>query len=860
MITFDNSSVPRDASKKSSLTDVFAGSAADAVITNTDKDTFEIDSEDIFWVRNKIDPVRWNEAYPYQFLIVKKGNDGKYTSRDDLIFTLPISPESLTISTPFAISVTATQGGVIEEHNAAPFRTINISGTTGILPLRGNSGASQSFSAIQNIFASSANAGKQFLGSISKLAGVKNKPSLVSKSDIQNGDVGKSSGYFQFHAFSNFLERYVAYKKTAKGRDYALAFQMWKDQQTYLVTPQSFNLSRSSGSPFEYQYSCSMKAWKRIVINQQPPNAYNYVPAGRNQAVMGRILQGAMEARNAIAALTSTIKAVGADLDRAIMEPLRQTILFAKDILGVPKAMSDIPKQLVKSAAGAVVLFVSTRDDYQAFGGNGNGSANKDWNDLISLAAGVAKVGQAAGSSDYNSTMAVTTLDRLFSGGTFDTSGSHASAESSYVDPSMRIFNEPWQYMPLFDSIPLSALQLSDGLQRQISQDSRNVRDKFNRAYSEQLRDQTLDFLKNYENAVGAGDDVTNALYDKGTNSSTRTPTDEDFEAIYALNLYVESLNQLAVSDDINQNRIDPTAFVAGLASRSGIAFTQPRSKFSAPFPYGSSLEDLSFKYFGTPDRWLEIASLNGLRPPYVDEIGFDLALLTNANGNEIAVADSGNLFVGQAISIVSSSKSITKRNILKIKKISDTQSLITLDGDADLLGYNVSDGAILHTWLPGTVNSQMSIYIPSDKSPEFDDFIFKAIPGSDIYNHLFRVAGTDLLLSSTNDIILTRDGDSPLALGLNAIIQDLKIKTLTRKGSIIRHPNFGLPIAIGNSLADTSALSIIDAISDSFRSDPTYTKVSFAQVNISGPISAISFTVGIRGVADYIPITIALS
>jgi hypothetical protein len=189
-------------------------------------------------------------------MIVKKSDDGKYTTTIDRTFTLPISPESLQIATPYAISVAATQGGIIEEHNAAPFRMINISGTTGVLPLRGNAGNSQSFGPLQSIFAGTANAGNNLVSSLKKIGGIQNPPNIVDdRSEIADGDIGDSSGYFQFHALNYFLERYVAFKKTAEGRNHVLAFAMWKDQHVYLVTPQSFNF-REVGSPFEYNSPC----------------------------------------------------------------------------------------------------------------------------------------------------------------------------------------------------------------------------------------------------------------------------------------------------------------------------------------------------------------------------------------------------------------------------------------------------------------------------------------------------------------------------------------------------------------------------------------------------------------------------
>ena len=81
----------------------------------------------------------WNKQFPFQLLTLRrrKGSTGYSTADIEDSFTLPIPPEAMSMTTEFAVSTAVTLGGVMEEHNGAPLRTIHLSGTTGVLPLRG---------------------------------------------------------------------------------------------------------------------------------------------------------------------------------------------------------------------------------------------------------------------------------------------------------------------------------------------------------------------------------------------------------------------------------------------------------------------------------------------------------------------------------------------------------------------------------------------------------------------------------------------------------------------------------------------------------------------------------------------------
>lgn len=79
---------------------------------------------------------RWSQKFPYRLLVLESKSDGKYALVSG--FRLPINPQEIGVDTPFAIGVTVTSQGILEEHNGFPLKQISIQGTTGVHIGRGN--------------------------------------------------------------------------------------------------------------------------------------------------------------------------------------------------------------------------------------------------------------------------------------------------------------------------------------------------------------------------------------------------------------------------------------------------------------------------------------------------------------------------------------------------------------------------------------------------------------------------------------------------------------------------------------------------------------------------------------------------
>jgi hypothetical protein len=269
-------------------------------------------------------------------------------------------------------------------------------------------------------------------------------------------------------------------------------------------------------------------------------------------------------------------------------------------------------------------------------------------------------------------------------------------------------------------------------------------------------------------------------------------------------------------------------------------------------------MEQIAMRYLGDPQRWLEIATLNDLREPYLDQNGFQYPLLSNADGRNIVVGNNDDLFIGQSIFLFANGQIPTARNITNIVTLSTTSFLITLDGLANLDIFTTAGQAYLQGYLPGTVNSMNSIWIPSDQqAPPFDQI---SIPASVANVKLVGISKCDWLVNtSTGDLVIDSSGDFQLAAGINNLIQALSFKFSCTLGTCLLEPTFGLPFKVGSSIADFNAKTTYNQISSMITADPRFSGVSGLQVTQNGPSLGITLGVQLSGQTGLFPVSFSL-
>lgn len=827
------------------------------------------------WKNTVNNQENWDKYYPYQLMLVRPLHDGSYVPIPLWKYTLPIPPESMSITLMSADRVEATLNGYTEKLGGAPFREISLSGTTGINVGKGSvGGSSPGGGSLGQAFTNQARSISAGVASaFGQPVRIKNEISITTS----QGEESRTSGFLLFHGLRTFLEGYIAIKQSGSipkqddfglethksligldPKEIRLAFCNWKDDSIYLCTLKNFDMKRAANTPMEYMYSLNLRAFRRIALNAQ---AGSVALIERRDGVSPNIVNDVL---NRLQSARQVIIASKRLLNTALLGPLAIVSEVSRQVTGAVKDTAGVVRDVVEMPASFARGMLNEFKAARAAVNDASNTVNQNYKQLYENL-----------DDDFRLTFGISLADRtssnpsIVSGTGVEVSTNKNLPQTQISDSDDRLSKttdnsapDPRDYTA-FGAIPADKASASQGLRAQLEAEiaaGRAITASDVTAFRIQLQAASDEFAEQ----IGAWSEDYQELFDLATPTTTqRAPTQEEFDALAAMNEIISSTDKFAYylleQDTQSETVPDSLEYVAGLAEQSGIAFTIPSSKFAVPFPYNGTLEGLALTYLGDANRWHEIATLNGLRAPYVDELGVSLQMLSNGDQNTIAVSDITNLFLKQTIYLRSDSQNRESRHVINIQEITPTNYIITLDGDKDLDRFLTADNATMECFLPGTVNSRKTIYIPSQADPD-DPTDVEAIPGVDVFDPLLRVAGVDWLLDDNLGLIVTESGDNPLSYGLRNIVQTLQIGFTTPRASLKQHPGFGIGVKPGTSTSDLDAKSIVASVNEFVDADPTFSALKRADISILGNKYRLNVEVGIAGTTKSVPVSFPLN
>lgn len=843
--------------------------------------------KDVFFEAPSILADRWNQVFPYRLLVIDvsqnnevvlKGGDtfissgydyfvngNGFTVTQSLVsnkwqFELPITPQQLSIQDVYAISNTPTLRGIVEEHNGIKYKNITIAGTFGVLTRRNaiSSSLGTGTGLFSSIFAGTVAAAQGVANTASKLGNLGGHPAAIDagQNDPTKLDIQYDTGYYFAMYCGQFIEQYAIAKKDPKNSGWRLVLDMPKRNESYVVTPVTYTSSQSINKPAEYMFQLQLKAWKRIDLNTQPglqTIGVTKIGLSAFQQINGLL----RELRNVIAAATNVLKAVRADF-QAIMNMVRQVSLLVRDVAGLVQTAIDLGPSMLKDLKDTVSAF---KADLHSF----NKINTNSWNNVGTQAQQTLKIIALMSEQTTNregmSSRQFTQQDSNKSATSPSVEGASGSASTNSAnaaatDPITQVFAEPEKSPDFFDSIPVSTLSLTQNQQDAINDEMTLIR-LITTADLLKIKNTFQSVALDLASHFGAGDPTVAAIYGRPTPTTRSNPmTIEENDIIQAFFNVISAMDTLTASkqfDTTQQLKQTSLQLVGGLASQANITIPSYNSKYEAPVPYGLSIEQIAMRYLKSPDKWIEIVTLNALREPYIDEVGFSYPLLSNSDGRSFTVNDSSTqLFIGQKITLSDTITLPFVRMIIDVNKISDTSYLVTVDGNADLtLQTNYS--AKLKAYLPGTVNSQNTIYIPSNLPSDINSDLFP-IPNLSP-DKLNDIANVDFLLDESGDIAINSVGDFRLANGLTNLIQAMRLKIQTKKGTLLRHDYYGLGITAGMSTADINSGELIKSLNRMIQNDPRFESISSIQITLQNNILSINMVVNLAQRTGVLPI-----
>lgn len=754
------------------------------------------------WDWSDIDESLWSSSWPYQLAVLDAQSDGSYIQKD--VYTLPINPESLTNAMPFATVLQATFGGVVENNGGVPLRPIVLTGNLGVVNDRaaGESLGGLLFQ-LGGIAGGTIQAGQSLVQSATALG---NGPQFTANlydeavPTVSSGVPERSTGYYQWLFLQRFLESYAEAKKTEDGDTLRLALYVWKEQAAYLISPELLQLSRTSDKPVEYQYTFRATAFARV----NPGNIANTGGILRNAGLASVTTAGS---KSSLANALNTIQRARATVKKFKNLPAAVNADFEKTVGGTLRSVG----LLLKDTVGAVRTWVDFPESIK-------NTAYRIINEDLPI------------------------FQNLLSSGPSKTPSSAAKLVTLTVDTTS------------IDDMPVDSLSRSTpDLRRAMAKEMARVRSLTTHDF-QNMRAQVESFNSFFASKVGVGD-PRNA----NPPPVIRQATDDDYRLMNALSESTDAISQMTVVQQ-QQPETSLLDYVAGLASVAGINMRRALSKFAVPFPYGSTLEQLSLQYLGDAARWGEIAALNELKQPYIDEVGQNQLLLANGSGNTIVVADGTLLRVDHLVTISSKQVLPEQRRVVAIEVLAPGYWSVTLSGHDDLGRFKLADQANIHFFLPNTVNSGKVIFIPSGQATTNTDLQLRFVPTLSDLERILQVGGVDGALTDSGDIAITQDGGWPYVQGMATLIQWARTALNTPLRSWILVPTFGIDIQVGQSLADVSAADILASVKSTFKLNSAFTGVSSALISTDGPVTQVTLELGVRGVDSTLPVTFSIA
>lgn len=298
----------------------------------------------------------------YGFAIV----DSTGSLSDELKYFLDIPPQALMQKEIFSNNISATRNGVLVETEGVVFKDIVIQGTTGISP--GPRGKSNVGSIAGLDFSNLSGSTPDFTAPPQGPKGVDSKTGRSLDSANSN-----LSGYSEFIYLRQFFLKYAKDKVLSNG-DRFLIFINEKDNQSLIVEPLEFVMTRNAKRPLEYNYRIVLKC-----IGSFNNLLEGLKESGADISLLDQVANVASNIQTAISIgravinqSSRTIQRVAETVDQTFNGPLRQVQYAMEDLADGTSTILSLPGILLNNTNNALL---NTRDSLSDVGNSFSSSS-----------------------------------------------------------------------------------------------------------------------------------------------------------------------------------------------------------------------------------------------------------------------------------------------------------------------------------------------------------------------------------------------------------------------------------------------------------------------------------------------------
>jgi hypothetical protein len=233
-------------------------------------------------------------------------------------YVFNVNPKTIDLEEPAAVTITPTQdGGQFVEHQGSIYKTINISGTTGVRP-------------------------NQAGPSLIPVIGIPG-PSFKLTNPMTLLPRGETSGFQDLINLRNLFRAYFDCKASPDdASDIVMVWQNGKEGEYYVVEPISFKTRRDASSPLAFIYEIQLRTISKLAFrteHKQDPMTIRSATQHFNSRISQAIRELTVSV-NTIKAIPSRLVGIGQAVVNSVLTPASQLL---NALTGLITGSNDFP-------------------------------------------------------------------------------------------------------------------------------------------------------------------------------------------------------------------------------------------------------------------------------------------------------------------------------------------------------------------------------------------------------------------------------------------------------------------------------------------------------------------------------------